>query len=160
MAFIVETGDIVPGANSYVSVDFADAYHSDRGNESWADLTTEEKQSALIKATDYLEQAYAGRWKGEPLKDDQALAWPREVEGIPEKLKQACCQLALETIGGASLNPTQGQTVKREKVDVIEVEYMTGQEGGRTGTRRPAIDQLLYGLITGGSALNAKVVRV
>lgn len=159
MAFIVETGDIVPGANSYVSVDFADAYHSDRGNESWSDLTTEEKQYALVRATDYLDQAYAGRWKGEPLTDTQALAWPREVVGIPDKLKQACCQLALEALGG-DLNPTQGQTVKREKVDVIEVEYMTGQEGGRTGTRRPAIDQLLYGLITGGSALNAKVVRV
>lgn len=160
MGFIVENGAGLDNSTSYVDVAYADDYASTRGNESWSDLTTEEKQSALVRATDYLDQAYAGRWKGEPMTDTQALAWPREVVGIPDKLKQACCQLALETIGGASLNPTQGQTVKKEKVDVIEVEYMTGQEGGRTGTRRPAIDQLLYGLITGGSALNAKVVRV
>jgi hypothetical protein len=160
MGFVVEDGTGTnPLANSYVSLAEANAYHTDRNNAAWTG-TDAVKEAALVRATDYLDQTYAGRWKGEPLTDTQALAWPREVEGIPEKLKQACCLLALETIGGASLNPTQGQTVKREKVDVIEVEYMTGQEGGRTGTRRPAIDQLLYGLITGGSALNAKVVRV
>lgn len=175
MAFIVETGDIVPGANSYVSVDFADAYHSDRGNESWSDLTTEEKQSALIKATDYLEQVYEGRWVGYQEKYTQPLSWPRgyydarsyfpiidqlnidpSIYGvIPERLKQAACILALESVSG-DLNPLQDREVKKEKVDVIEVEYM---DNARSRPSRPAIDGLLRKLVS-GSALNSRVVRV
>lgn len=179
MSFTVEDGTIVTGANSYVAVDYADTYHADRGNTAWASLTTGAKQVALIKATDYLEQVYEGRWVGYTQEFTQPLAWPRNYydkcsaqypeyyacvdtsifgEIVPEKLKQATCELALESTT-TELNPLLSQTVKREKVDVIEVEYMPGNEGGRTGTRRPAIDGLLRKLVS-GSVMNAKVVRV
>jgi len=170
--FLVQTdGSVVDGANSYVSVAYADTYHDDRGNTTWTG-TDAVKQAALIKATDYVEQVYYGRWIGYPTQANQPLAWPRsyhdpelyytdfDIAGtIPEKLKQAVCILALESIGGDELNPVQTQTVKREKVDIIEVEYMAGNEGGRTGSTRPAIDGLLRKLLS-GSSLNARVVRV
>lgn len=165
-------GAVVDDANSYVAVAYADTYHADRGATAWAALTTAQKQAALIKATDYVEQTYYGRWIGYPTEANQPLSWPRsyhdpelyytdfDIAGtIPEKLKQAVCILALESIGGDELNPVQTQTVKREKVDVIEVEYMPGNEGGRTGKTRPAIDGLLRKLLS-GSSLNARVVRV
>lgn len=155
MAFVVEDGTGLTDANSYVEVDYADEYHSDRGNTAWTG-TDAVKQSALVKATDYIEQAYAGRWIGDALTDDQSLSWPRDAEGVPDKLAQAVCLLALEALAGTSLNPTQGRAVKREKVDVIEVEYM---DGAKAGSTRPAIDGLIVGLI-GGSTLNARVVRV
>lgn len=156
---IVEDGSGLANSNSYVDLEFADAYHTDRGNSAWTGDNAI-KEAALIRATDYIDQVYGSRWIGNSLTEDQALAWPREEEGVPAKLKQAVCILALETIGGSNLNPVQGPAIKREKVDVIETEYMSSNEGGRTGTSRPAIDQLLFGLIKRGSMFNARVVRV
>lgn len=168
MSFTVEDGTVVSGANSYVSVAYADTYHDDRSNASWANINTAQKQSALIKATDYIEQTYELRWIGWRISEIQPLSWPRgfhdpdlydtayEISGeIPDKIKQAVCLLALESIS-SDLNPTQGRNVKREKVDVIEVEY---QDGAKIGKTRPAIDGLLRRYLSGGS-LNARTVRV
>jgi len=151
--FAVEDGSIVTGANSYVPVAYADTYNTDRAT-AWTG-TDGEKEAALIKATDYLEQVYQGRWIGDPLSDTQALSWPRIDDIIPDRLKQAVCILALEAIT-ADLNPVQDRAVKREKVDVIEVEYMDNAKAGKT---RPAIDGLLRALLT-GFGMNAKAVRV
>lgn len=162
MAFVVETGTGLPDANSYVSVAEATAYHSDRGNAAWAGDEAA-MQGALVRATDYLEQNYGSRWKGCRLTDTQALEWPRTVvAGIPRAVKQAVCLLALESIAGTDLNPTQGRAIKREKVDVLETEYMDDAAPGAT---RPAIDGLLLAsgwLVGGGSGApsNGKVIRV
>lgn len=155
MVFVVEDGTGLADANSYVSVAEADAYHSARANTAWSGDDTV-KQAALIRATDYLEQKYAGRWKGCVLNEAQSLSFPRDVEGVPAKLKQAVCLLALEGIAGADLNPTQGRAVKREKVDVVEVEYM---DHAKDGESRPAIDGLVSGFLRTAS-LNARAVRV
>lgn len=170
MSFTVEDGTTVEGANSYVSVAYADTYHSDRGNSDWTG-TDDVKEAALVKATDYIEQTYTGRWIGYKVEYNQALSWPRtyndpdlyntiyDISGeVPDRLKQAVCILALESLS-TDLNPTQTQTVKREKVDVVEVEYMDARDGGRTNSSRPAIDGILRTLLT-GSPLNAKVTRV
>lgn len=160
MAFTVETGSIVAGANSYVPVAYADAYHSDRGNAAWTGADAV-KEAALIKATDYIEQIYAERWGGGLVLLDQPLSWPRvgfwepDSTEIPDRLKQAVCILALEALTD-DLNPVQDRAVKREKVDVIEVEYM---DNAAERKRRPAIDGLLRPYLVGGR-FNAKVVRV
>ena len=175
MTFTVEDGTVVTGANSYTSVADADTYHTDRGSAAWDDLTEAQKQTALVKATDYIEQNYMNRWRGVLVEASQPLEWPRaNVLGeytstyspalypydytIPENLKQAVCILALESLT-EDLNPIQGQTIKREKVDVIEVEYMDAVSGGRTSRSRPAIDGMLRKFIS-GSGLNARTVRV
>lgn len=163
MAFTVEDGSIVSGANSYLSVADADTYHSDRGNADWAAATTGAKQSALIRATDYIEQKYSERFKGDYASDDQELSWPRyglcEVESdvIPKELKNAVAILALEALSD-DLNPTldRGGAIKREKVDVLETEYFDWAPGA---TVRPAIDGLLRKYMT-GSSMCVPVVRV
>lgn len=167
MAFVVEDGTGMPDANSYASVAEADAHHADRGNAGWAGADGV-KQAALVKATDYIEQVYGGRWYGQRLNGEQALEWPRTSPynvplGVPRAVKQAAYALALEAIAGADLNPTQGRAVKREKVDVLETEYM---DNAAPGSIRPAIDGLLLatGLLNSigryGAPSNGRVVRV
>lgn len=87
MAFIVETGAVVAGANSLVDVTFADEFHLDRGNATWAALALADKQAALIVATDWLTQEFRGKWKGSEVKPPQPLDWPRRdvtrMTGMP-----------------------------------------------------------------------------
>ncbi len=156
MAFTVEDGTIVAGANSYVTVAYADTYNTDRGNAAWTGDDAV-KEAALIKATDYIEQKYAGRWISTPQSETQDLSWPRTFDAgvIPDRLMQAVCVLALESLSD-DLNPVQDRAVKREKVDVIEVEYMDTAQNGKT---RPAVDGLLRPYVS-GSSLNARAVRV
>ena len=158
--FTVEDGSIVTGANSYVTVAYADAYHSDRANTSWTG-TDAVKQAALVKATDYINQVYDSLWNGYIVDSDQPLSWPRyDVENvdsdvIPDRLKQAVCLLALESLS-ADLNPVQARAVKREKVDVVEVEYMDNAMAGKS---RPAVSGLLAPYVM-GSFYNRPIVRV
>jgi hypothetical protein len=64
MAFVVETGSGSATANSFASTAAADAYVAERGVAGWADLLTADKQTALVKATDYLEATYRTSWQG------------------------------------------------------------------------------------------------
>lgn len=133
MAFVVETGAGVPNANSYASVSDADGYVADRGISGWSTLTTAEKQQALIKATDYLEATYRDAWRGNRITVTQTLSWPRtnviidgfllDANAIPFAVEYACIEMAIRASTGETLIADQGQRVKREKIDVIEIEY-------------------------------------
>lgn len=169
MAFTVEDGTGVAGANSYSSVADADTFHSDRGNTLWTGSQSV-KEQALVKATDYLEQKYREVWKGVRNNPDQALEWPRynvpsSIPGwfmanneIPAELKQATALLALDYIVNGDLNPNlyRGGLTRREKIDVIDIEYAPGAPGG---TVRPSIDGLLRRFVR-YTGLNVPVNRV
>jgi hypothetical protein len=163
MAFTVEDGSGVTGANSYVTVAEAATYHLDRGNAAWAGAASDTvRQGALVRATDYIEQTYGDDWKGEPVATDQALSWPRcglcgvDTDEIPDRLKQAVCLLALEALS-ADLNPVLDRAIKRERVEgAVETEFM---DSAKPGKARPAISGLLCPYLF-GSALNGRVVRV
>jgi len=158
--FVAEDGTIVAGSNSLVDLVYADAYHLARNNLTW-DGSNEVKQSALIKATDYIQQTYT--FRGSLVEDDQSLLWPRygvptiPYDIIPDRLKQAVCLLALEVMK-SDLNPSISPTgqIKSKKVDVIETEYFAASS---TTTKRPAIDGLLRLLLV-NNGINAPVVRV
>lgn len=141
MALIVEDGSGLPNAESYISVEDADAYFSARGNASWAALTVEAKEAALRLATDYMSAAYGGKWCGKRLTDTQALDWPRTGrDGIPEALKRQCAELAVRASTGP-LMADQGAAVQSETVGPISVTYA---KGGSTGAvRYTAVDSAL-----------------
>ena len=68
MAFIVEIGTGIVGANSYATTAQADAYLAERGRSAennWQSLAATAKQAALIKGTDYIEQRFGHRFLGQ-----------------------------------------------------------------------------------------------
>ncbi len=130
MAITVETGAIVAGANSYVSVVDLDAYLLLRGM-----TTSLDKEVMLIKAMDWLE---IQKYKGDQLTCDQVLQFPRvnviisrlcyiESDEIPEQLKQFQLRIA------AGISEGFDPTAYRERAALMEddcaggkVEYLKG----------------------------------
>lgn len=169
MSLIVETGAIVAGAESYISVADADTYHSNRGATVWATLTTAEKEQALRKATDFMIQAYRQRWKGTRMSATQALDWPRAWvylgpndefpnlvadDVVPTEVKNACASLALRA-SSADLAPDLSQGKKRVKVGPIETEYDPYSPQSK---RYAAIDAMLAPYLANGAG-HITVVR-
>lgn len=166
MAFVPENGAGLSNSNSYSTVAQADSYFADRGNADWAALTTTAKEQALIKATDFLEATYRSAWKGYRVSGTQALSWPRVdvvADGfpipaniVPLPVTYACAELAIRSTT-TTLLADQGQQVKREKVDVLEVEY---QDYSDPTERYPAVNRLLLPFLLSTSASGFAQVRV
>lgn len=99
MTFLVEDGTGLPEATSFISVEYADAYFADRGNETWADLDEAAKESALIQATDYIMLRFGESLAGNIGLETQALLFPRiyisGVLSMPLVLKKATAEYAL-----------------------------------------------------------------
>jgi hypothetical protein len=112
MAFLVqnESGTIA-GANAYVTVAEFRAYELDRGNDVRSYGTTD-VENAIVKATDYIDSRF--RFVGERYKTTQRTAWPRLDaydrddllrSGIPQEVKDACCDYAYLALTGTDLDP-------------------------------------------------------
>jgi hypothetical protein len=140
MTFTVEDGTGIAGANSYATVDEADAYFAERGVATWTGSDAA-KEILLIKATDYIELRFSERFKGDIEFPDtpQGLSFPRlgitGYEGVPDRLKKATYEYALRAIAGP-LAPdityeTSGLQLagKRTKVGPIETELQYKQSG-------------------------------
>lgn len=169
MAFKAEDGSAYADSNSYASVAQADTYHADRGNTAWASATTSNKQIALIKATDYLERHYRGRYKGKKKTDTQALSWPRfavyldgtgaeyvvpgvgtSIDGslipdnvVPKEVIYACAEAALRALSYSDLQPdveVGAQGVSSETVGPISVSYSGDFNPDR---KYPAVEQAI-----------------
>jgi len=158
---IVENGTVVAGANSYVSEAGLIDYATDRGV-----VLNGQTDVLLIKAMDYIESL---AFIGDKHTEDQPLQWPRdevyidryyiERETIPKELKNGVYTAALAI--DIALDPLRiiERATKREKVDVIEVEYM---ESNASQTIVRTISAALYKiLVPGGHGSSAfRVVRV
>lgn len=168
MALIVEDGTIVTGAESYATVAFADAYFASRGVAAWAAIaSTELKEIALRKATDYMTAVYRDMWAGSRVNEVQELDWPRENvyrdryvlvlnTVVPVEVQRACCEFALRTTTG-DLITDQVASVLREKVGPIEVEYAGGQS---TQVSFAYVNNMLAPYLNGGGANQRRLVRV
>lgn len=156
ISLIVEDGSCVPNANCYVSLDFADEYMRNTGKTGWDDKTDNEKKSFLINATAYIDRTYSRLgWKGiKKYRRKQSLCFPRvelydkdgyEVEGIPDELKKAVCEAGFISINTSLFTVKDASgTVKRQKVDVLEVEYYSEQDAsGEYISRFTVLDYLL-----------------
>lgn len=170
MALITEDGTGLSNAESYCAVVDASAYHAARGNAAWAALASDTvREQYLRRATDYMEQVYRSRWLGYRNTTTQALSWPRSQvpfpdggvyayyanDAVPTEVKNACAELALKAAAG-ELAPDIEQRVKREKVDVLEVEYA---ETGPQYAQYRAIDNLLAPLLSSVGGAFRGVVR-
>lgn len=156
--FLVEDGTGVDGANSFVDVAYADQYFLDRAVTTWTGVDGV-KQSALVRATDYVTTRYT-------LRDDlvPALGGPAAdpVITVPDKLKRAISEYAVRALSAdLAPDPTvdeSGQKVigSTETVGPI-TETKSFTPGGTTFIFRPypAADILLKGLIvrSGGGVI-------
>jgi hypothetical protein len=163
----------------------ADSYATTAEFKSYADsigfLYTSVYSDAVIeiamrKATQYLDRAYRGKWKGFRTDRDQALAWPRsssqdlpvnyltpsfttgviDEDGyeipsntIPKQVKQAEYEATILSLQGSDLLPNypRGNAVKRKKVKAGPVESETEyMDGASARDRYLTIEGLLYGL--------------
>lgn len=160
-----EDGTGKASAESLITVADADTYFTGRGITNWATLSTAEKEQALRRATDYMEQVYGQKWKGARMTDTQALSWPRYdvcangfdvgSDVVPVAVQRACAELALKAAAGA-LAPDVGRLAKREKVDVLEVEY---ESGAVPYVRYRAVDNLLAPYLDGVGGGSVKAYR-
>ena len=182
MALIVEDGSVVAGANAFVSVSDADSYHALRGNSDWTNADDDAKAAAIVKATFYLDRL---RWKGIKTGQANPLAWPRygdDVAGwnlmvlpaspymgvidedgydvgtatVPDKVKQACSELALRYVQGADPEPDleRGGQIVEQKVDVITTRYAPGAPVVPVYT---IVQRLLRGLLRSSSGVTLKL---
>jgi len=123
---IVEDGTVVNGANSYISEQDLREFCSDRD----LSLPGGSVEPLIHKAMDYLETL---NFKGEKLYHLHSVEFPRVnmlVNGwlypahqIPPELKKAQCLLAYHSQKIDLTPASQGRETKREKVDILEVEY-------------------------------------
>lgn len=158
MAIIVEDGNIIANANSYVSelelTNFATA------RNITLVLTAEQ---LLIQAMDYIESLL---YQGVKRTRGQGLQWPRMgvvIDGyiidsitIPQELRNGLMQtaLAIDSGVGPQVN-TVRQTIV-EKVGDLEVHYAPGSTNSERSVK---IMSALYKLLLSGGA-GSNVIRV
>jgi hypothetical protein len=139
MAFTVEDGTGLTTANAYVSVEFCNTYHSERGHSGWSGSSTS-KQRAIVRATDYVDKRFGRRFRGYRTSGDQALEWPRydafdedrqtlsgTYDAVPRQLQKAVAEYALRALAliagtDADLAPDSGESTG----DVIEESVTVG----------------------------------
>ena len=163
MPLIIEDGTRVSDANSYIDIAAADQYWAARGNTDWDALGDPEKEAHLVAGFDYVNNTmihvYSGTLLAAPV---NTASWPRkdavywrggpaiEIDAIPLEVQQA--QIIAADLSRAGTLPTQTYTppqsgasgaVKKEKVDVLEVEYFEAAVSGAT-PEAEKVDQLSH----------------
>lgn len=136
----------------------------------WALADTDgENETNLRRAAIAIDASYV--FRGTKNTVEQSREWPRYIQSgygfvtyfdpynfnsteIPPAVKNAQMEMAHIIQGGADPLATVDAIVKREKVDVIEVEYL----GGQGLPRFTVVDRLLRDYVTAGRG-QSKMVR-
>ena len=152
---IVESGNGDSNSESYIDVEFADAYFLKRGITEWTTLTNREQ--LIIRAMDYIENNYT--YQGTKLLSTQSLQFPRLINGetvYPIALKNAVCELALKSNEDDLLADTDKTTI-REKVGALEVEYDPNQDNIKSYNY---VNKLLAPYLVSTSSFSYSISRV
>lgn len=150
----VENGNGIKDANSYVDIEYADAYFSARNITQWAEKTDEEKEVLLIKATDYIDNVF--EWYGKKEFTEQSLRFPRknlydyegeQIKGIPKSLKDAVCETINVLLSDTELYKTESENgfVTSEKIGQLSFTYDVSQKI-KNSTLYESINYRLRGL--------------
>lgn len=161
MTLIVETGSGVEDANSYVSLEDAQAYAKARG---LGFTRLEDKATQyLVLAMDYLESLRAN-YIGMKVETTQPLQWPRKyavIDGslfsdsaIPSEIKHAQIRLAIAIQDGFDPLPTREAAafVIKEKVGQLETTYSEAIQTSGVPIIR-SVNALLAPLLTNGGGI-------
>jgi hypothetical protein len=163
MSLIVEDGSGLPDAESYASVNTADAYHANFNNAAWTAASTAVKEAALRRATQYLDSRY--KFLGYRLHYNQALMWPRSgiwLEGVyllwpVNRMVQATCELALRALSTTLAQDTPDQVQIENTVGPITVRYSPSNLAGQV--RFAVVDDLLRPFVSAGVGSSIRLER-
>lgn len=161
MSLVVEDGSGKANSDSYVTLESCDEYHANMGNSAWV-VDDEDadniaaRETAIRKATAFIDRKYNGRFRGRRQGASQALMWPRwdavdedgfVIEDVPDAVKYATCEAALRAYQGTDLMPDmeRGGAVIQETIGPISTTYAAGAPAGTTF---PAIDAILRRCLT------------
>ena len=163
---IIEDGTIVANANSFATDAELKTYAGIRNYTVPA--TQPEREALLILAMDYI-TSKEQLLKGYRVSKDQVLPYPRygacingfdiDNNEIPQNLKNAQMELAIQAQNSALFINSQSQNVQREKLGELEVEYFSG--GSWSSIRTDGADTYLKPLMVsnGNSNLMTRVLR-
>lgn len=133
---------LVVGENTYATLADIQAWLDVRGYSVTA------TEAAVLRAMDYIETM---PWADEREDEDSDLWWDDDP---PDAVVNALCQATrLEVETPYVLQSDSQQRVKRQKVDVIEIEYESG--GNRIAF--PIIERYLGSLITAGNIFSLRL---
>jgi len=133
---------LVVGENTYATLVDIQAWLTARGYSVTA------TEAAVLRAMDYIETL---PWVDEREDEDSDLWWDDDP---PQAVIDALCQATrLEVETPFTLMSDSEQRVKREKVDVIEIEY----ESGGNRTLHPIITRYLGSLLQAGNILSLRL---
>lgn len=164
MALIIEDGSIVTGANSYITVVEYEAWADARfgATRSTAPVDTAAAEALILRAMDYFE---GQSFQGCLVERGQPLQWPRthvcidryyvDADEIPKEVKNSLYELTYgEEQSYGELDAVERRT-KKEKVDVIEIEYA---DNSSSTTTNVAVPNAMRKLLANGGAM--RVFRV
>lgn len=166
MALTVEDGTGLSDADTYASTAYAGTYLTARGmNTAWDAATTNTKEVALRRATAWLDEVFAERWKGVKMVSTQALEWPRSfaydqdgaaIEGIVDELKKATVEIAYRVVVDSTVldsDEAAASNVAASSVTVGPISVSDTFSGAATTAKKfPVVNRLLTlgGLIESG----------
>lgn len=119
------------------------AHHTDRGNLAWSDFTPADQQTAIVRASDYIDKRFGVRFVGLRKTKSQGLEWPRldafdqdgyllsGSDSLPRQLLKATAEYALRAALYQTLAPDAPLPVpKQDLTDSLAVrpdQEATGQ---------------------------------
>jgi hypothetical protein len=168
MAFTLENGSGVAGANAYVTEAELETYADDRS----VTLASGDESAAIVRASAALDAIYRPRFVGYKTHGrNQGLEWPRTaaydregyvVDGasIPVEIKNAVCEMAIrELTEPNSMLPDleRGGQILMMRAGSVEIQYGANAQARTTFQ---LIDGMLVGLLGGAtSSLSGMALR-
>lgn len=149
----VEDGTGLADADAYAAIATVAAYATARAL-TWTGTDTV-KEAAIREATIYLDTSY--QWKGAIEEETQALSWPREgvldregreVTGLPQRVIDACCELAVMKLSAALVTSRSEAEVQSMTAGSVSITYSSGNRV-KEAERFAWVDRLLTGLHSG-----------
>lgn len=156
MAFIVEDGSVVAGANSYATPEYAASYFADQGRADEFAGTQDQQRGWLVQGTRYIDLRWGSRVAGAPFASAQPLVFPRAaLDGaawMPDALLRAACEYAVRAKLGP-LAPDQAAqpsvVMVGKTIGPISRRWEVVDKGAQSGSFRsyPLADSLIAGLL-------------
>jgi len=172
MRLLVETGEGLPEANSYIDITDIENYLPSSVYNNFNSLTTDEQFDRMIIASFFID--YSFNWLGKIKTLEQGLSFPRTdiiFQGhelpnnvIPKQIKKACAMAVnlIMQFGIGVFKKTNEAQVKKEKLGPLETEYFEAIKANyQYSSEYSDLNNILRGLFfrpTGG-VLTAEVAR-